>query len=170
MKFRIFFHGPFHIFIGEGANGIDHVVDRRRPIHASSLKGVMRHQARYVLGFDPTWVDEVYGSRSKSCPWHFGSPVYDPPPKFQVRHRIAIDDVDGVAKAGALVTEELCWAETAYFEIVPMRDPEKSQPRRHKTVLLAAAQSVTSIGASRNRGYGWVTIACVDDAYYDGSA
>ena len=163
MKFRIFFHGPFHIFTGEGANGIDHVIDRGHLVEASGLKGVMRHQARVVLGFNPGWIDEVYGSRSTPCPWHFGSPVYESPPEIQVRHRIAIDDVYDVTKTGALVTEELCWAETADFEIVPMRNLETFRLRRDKTVLLSAAQSVTSIGASRNRGYGWVTIVCVDD-------
>ena len=31
LRFRIYFHSPFHLLLGEGAKGVDNIVDRMNP-------------------------------------------------------------------------------------------------------------------------------------------
>ncbi len=156
LSFRIEFHGPFHMATGEARRGHDLTVDEHQPLQASSIKGVLRHQAR-LLSLPEHVVDDVFGHPRHPCPWHFGTPNID---EFYIddRRRVRISSATGTAVAGALQDQELVWARSATFEISPMVPLPADVAERHQVVLAAAAQSTTSLGADRNRGYGWVTI------------
>ena len=168
LRFRIYFHSPFHLFLGMGAKGVDNIVDSDEPVSASALKGVMRHQGEHVLKIDPSVIAEVFGGwqddparqiGARGCPWHFVTPRFDSP-TIRERHRIAIDESSGTVEDGAMLLHHEVWAESAEFDIEQRAYIDN--PARHIAVIKACAQCMTSIGASRNRGYGWVTVRIVD--------
>ena len=164
---------------------MDNIVDKDEPVSASALRGVMRHQGEHVLKIDRGVIAEVFGQGqttenaralddparpigARACPWHFGTPKLVEPetrklvePEIRKRHRIAIDDSSGTVEDGAMLLHQEVWAKSAEFDIEQRAFIE--DPAHHIAVLTACAQCMTSIGASRNRGYGWVTVRRLAD-------
>ncbi|MGH4021619.1 MAG: RAMP superfamily CRISPR-associated protein [Pseudonocardiaceae bacterium] len=62
---------------------------------------------------------------------------------------------------GGLFSAEYRWPRTARFDIQRFTALTDEDRERHELLLWAAALSVHSIGADRNRGYGWVDVTRV---------
>lgn len=160
LHFTITFHGPFHIARGQAVEGLDRTVDRTVPLPASSIKGLLRAEAREQLGIRPDLVGEIFGDRVRPCPWAFSDAVVAPlqgdRSQFRRTARIRLDQ-DGQASNRFLMIGEQVWARTAEFAIEQVV-PGIARAEDHALVLTAAAQSVTSLGGARRRGEGWVSI------------
>lgn len=154
---RINFHGPFRIASGDAAPGVDSAVDPRSLVPESSLKGVMRAAAA-TLGFPQHVVDEVFGTASQPSPWAWGPVSFPEEPVVSTRTRIRVDGDTGTVAAGALVMAHEVWVPSALFDLFPTSYLEEETRQRHSAVLVTAARSVRSLGASRNRGMGWVSL------------
>ncbi len=168
MRIRIDFHGPFRVGTGEPARGSDLPVDDDEPLPATSLKGAMRAAATGI-GIDPDLVDEVFGTPAHPSPWAFDPPSWSVPdgpdttPRRHRRARIRIDDDTGVVATGALFFLEEHWSPAAEFTIEAMDPLDEATRQRHLAVLRIAARAVHSLGADRNRGFGWVDLVPLDD-------
>jgi hypothetical protein len=157
MKFGIWFHGPFAVSTGSAGRGADSTVNDDLPLPESSIKGVMLAAARTV-GFPSHLIDEVFGAQRKQSPWSWGPVEFNGPIVRQQRARVAIDQATGTAKKHALAFVEQHWAESATFDILPMRYIDPAVVSDHEVVLAVAGASVESLGAERRRGSGWVSI------------
>lgn len=154
------FHGPFRVATGTATREAAISVDDQEPLPTESVKGVMRASAQQLLPHRANLIDEVFGSsgRRSASPWHWGSVHIAEPFHIESRTRIAIDPATRVADPGALARTEEVWAQQANF-VIRQRLPLSEQQRfRHDVVLRAAASGVHSLGASRRRGFGWVSI------------
>ena len=160
LHFTITFHGPFHVARGQAVQGLDRTVDRVVPLPASSIKGLLRAEAREQLGVKKALVDAIFGNRVLPCPWAFSDAKVAPLPedRSQIRRaaRIKVDD-DGQASHRFLMLGEQVWATAAEFTI-EQAVPGIAHVEEHVLVLTAAAQSVTSLGGARRRGEGWLSI------------
>jgi len=168
LEFEIIFHGPFRVGTGWAGRGADITVDRRSPLKASSLKGVMRASAELLLGGQHGLVREVFGHPWDPSPWSWSSArVLDARPERQAR--VEIDRDRHVAVDHALLIAEEIWAAGATFEVHPLR--KVANRRAHELVLMAAAHGVHSLGEDRRRGLGWVTVRAhepvFDEAAFD---
>lgn len=160
LHFTISFHGPFHIARGQAAQGLDRTVDRVVPLPASSIKGLLRAEAREQLGIRSDLVDAIFGNRVLPCPWAFSDAEIAPLPEDRSRVRRAARikvDKNGQASNRFLMLGEQVWATAAEFTI-EQAVPGIARVEDHVLVLTAAAQSVTSLGGARRRGEGWVSI------------
>ncbi|SDH47679.1 RAMP superfamily CRISPR-associated protein [Pseudonocardia oroxyli] len=160
LRFQITFHGPVRVGRGRAAPGVDDTVDPGVIIPGSSLKGLMRAEAT-ALGLAPTLVDSVFGRGRAQSPWHWGDVVAGSA-EVRVGTRIRKDDESGTAVEGGMFAAEFRWPETATFEIRRFDALSDEDLRRHETVLWASALAVHSVGADRNRGFGWVDLQRVD--------
>lgn len=145
-------HGPFRI--GGGARaGLDRALDRSVPLPGSSLKGLMRAEARERLCVPDAMIDAVFGAGgSRPSPWWWSDAIVDAQYTRQARIRRT---ADGVVDRGFLMVGEVAWAATAAARIEPIADAAQEE---HRVVLRAAARSVSALGGGRRRGAGWVSI------------
>lgn len=176
LTFEVTFHGPIRVGRGRAAPGVDDTVDPSVIVPGSSLKGLMRAEAVMLVG-DGELVGQVFGATAHPSPWHWDDIRADadgPDDAVRVRARIRIDSDAGTVVDGGLFTAEYRWPRTALFTVRQFLALTDDDRRRHEVVLWAAALSVHSIGADRNRGYGWVDIARAgrepDDAFLDQAA
>ena len=156
LKFAISFHGPFRVGGGDPIDLYDAPARRDDPLPQSSLKGLMRAEAHERLGIEGSWVNRVFGSQSLPCPWWW-SPVRLVGTKFSATTKVRVDDA-GRSMRGFLRFGEQVWASGATFSIEQVGPIPAEDLKSHRTILMAAAASVTSLGESRLRGSGWVTI------------
>ncbi|MGW2320093.1 RAMP superfamily CRISPR-associated protein [Streptomyces sp. NPDC001680] len=155
---RTDFHGPFRIGTGRPAPGADDTVDRDDPLPASSLKGVMRASAAWLLPGGAHLVDRVFGTARQPSPWHWsGADFGEQPPRAVVRARIAIDPVTGTAREDHLLHVEEHWARNAQFTVTRTAYLPPEEAADQLAVLACAAAGVHALGADRRRGLGWVT-------------
>jgi CRISPR/Cas system CSM-associated protein Csm3 (group 7 of RAMP superfamily) len=157
IDFRIHFFGPFRVASGAAAPGVDSAVDQRSLLPESSLKGVMR-KAAADLGTPPSLIDEVFGAPRTGSPWAWGPVTFEEAPTISRRTRVKIDGQTGTVEDGALMIAHEVWASSARFDIRPLVHINEPTARQHVAVLVASARAVRSLGASRNRGLGWVGI------------
>lgn len=154
---------------GIAARGLDEVVDRTDLIRPSSIKGVLRAEARLLLPgatINGTYVDHpfvrsVFGEPRQPSPWHFR--VAAQPARIVPQVGIRLDG-DGQVAPGALLVKEVAAIDTATLTIsrrhplttagLPANagDPEKY----HLALLRVAARLAEKIGQRRTRGLGWV--------------
>ena len=172
LSFEVTFHGPVRVGRGRAAPGVDDTVDPSVIVPGSSLKGLMRAEALALVGtHNPDLVGEVFGTPAQASPWHWSdiratSGVDD---RVRVGARIRIDSHAGTVVDGGLFTAGYRWPRTARFAVRQFGVLTDDERRDHEVLLWAAARSVRSIGADRNRGYGWVDITRLgiepDDAF-----
>lgn len=162
LRFVIDFLSPFRVSTGEAAAGVDATIDRRDPLPATSLKGVMRATAKQLLGEEAPLVGEVFGDAKRPCRWHWGDAVpigegWAPP---QITARVQIDAATRTATHDMLALAEETSAARAEFVITRMGPVDDVE--LHAWVLAIAARGTRSLGAARRRGLGWVSISCPD--------
>lgn len=158
LEFAISFHGPFRVGAGAAVPGLDAPVDRSRLLPASSLKGLLRAEATERLRLPAPLVDAVFGSRTTPCPWWWSdaritNPHITPSTKIKVDER-------GRAERGFLRFGEQVWADGGTFTVEQRLPLPEAEAARHMNILVASALSVSSLGSSRRRGEGWVSITC----------
>jgi CRISPR/Cas system CSM-associated protein Csm3 (group 7 of RAMP superfamily) len=168
LAFTVRFHGPVRVGRGRAAPGVDDTVDPDVLVPGSSLKGLMRAEAVLLFG-DPELVGDVFGAADRPSPWHWDDVRTDDDVRFGTR--IRIDPESGTAADGGLFTAQFRWPDAGRFVVRRFAPLRERDVERHETVLWAAALSVHSIGADRNRGFGWVDVvregALADDAFLD---
>ncbi len=170
MKFTIVFHGPFRIASGAASDGLDAAYDAANPLPSSSLKGLMRDQAKRVLRIDPALVSEIFGSRTSPSPWwwsdaaiEFGPPGRDGADR--VRTQLRIDQATFTAVGKALRTSGELWPASADYEVRRRHAIPDDRSARHEAVLYASARAICALGSDRRRGMGWVSV--IPDAPWD---
>ena len=155
LLFTIDFHGPFHVLIGHADGNTDLTVDPENLLPASSLKGVMRATARQLLA--PGVVDATFGSAATGSIWSWSDADFSGDVTCRRRSRIAIGE-NGIVAKGALVSFQEVWADRAEFTIDQLGPATEELLDAQTKVLALSASMVRSLGASRNRGFGWVSI------------
>jgi len=158
LRFEIIFHGPFRVGAGAPAPGLDAPVNRSLLLPASSLKGLLRAEAAERLQLPTPLVDAVFGSRKAPSAWWW-SDARIAKPRIAPATRIKVDE-RGRAERGFLRFSEQVWADGGSFTIEQRLPLEADEVARHRNILVASALSVSSLGASRRRGEGWVSISC----------
>lgn len=164
LTFEVTFHGPVRVGRGRAGIGVDDTVDPDVIVPGSSLKGLMRAEAVTLLGGRETdLVGEVFGASRQPSPWHWNDIRADSTADDLVRSgaRIRVDSKAGAAVDGGLFSAEYRWPRTARFDIQRFTALTDKDRERHEVLLWAAALSVHSVGADRNRGYGWVDVTRV---------
>lgn len=160
LTFEVTFHGPVRVGRGRAGVGVDDTVDPDVIVPGSSLKGLMRAEASILLGSrEADLVGEVFGTARQPSPWHWNDiradcTLGDP----RSVARIRVDSVAGTAVNGGLFSAEYRWPRTAQFAVQRFTALTDEDSERHEVLLWAAALSVHSVGADRNRGYGWVDV------------
>ncbi|MGH3902435.1 MAG: RAMP superfamily CRISPR-associated protein [Pseudonocardiaceae bacterium] len=162
LRFVIDFLSPFRVSTGQAAEGVDATIDRRDPLPATSLKGVMRATAKQLLGEEAPLVGEVFGDAKLPCRWHWGDavPTGQSWARPQITARVQIDPTTRTAKHDMLALAEETTAARAEFVITRMGPVD--DVGLHAAVLAIAARGTRSLGAARRRGLGWVSITCPD--------
>jgi CRISPR/Cas system CSM-associated protein Csm3 (group 7 of RAMP superfamily) len=169
VRFEITFHTPFRVGSGRASDGSDTSVDRNALLPASSIKGLMLSAARDLLQFPAAQVEQVFGTAWRPSPWSWSDGAFtDDAPGIRSRARIQVQPDTGTAASGALLIADEVHAARAEFRIDRIGWIEPADAGRHETVLLAAARTVTAVGANRRRGLGWVTVTPVDPAWTPG--
>lgn len=171
LTFEVTFHGPVRIGRGRAGVGVDDTVDPDVIVPGSSLKGLMRAEASLLLGGGNALVASVFGTARQPSPWHWGDIRASGSPDDEVHTgvRIRVDSMTGTTVDGGLFSAEYRWPRTACFSLHRFIALSEADCARHELVLWAAALSVHSMGADRNRGFGWVDIrrvgAAPDEAF-----
>jgi CRISPR/Cas system CSM-associated protein Csm3 (group 7 of RAMP superfamily) len=163
MRYSISFHGPFRVAAGASSDGLDETYHAANPLPSSSLKGLMRAHAKYVLEIDDLHVKEVFGSEPAQSPWWWSDAVIAPSPVTQagphrIRTRVGIDPDTFTAAGKAMQTAGEFWPASAEFEIRRRGPIPASRIALHEAILAASARAVTALGSDRRRGLGWVSI------------
>jgi len=163
LTFEVTFHGPVRVGRGRAGIGVDDTVDPDVIVPGSSLKGLMRAEASVLLGRGAALINEVFGTARQPSPWHWndiraGSTADD---LIRSGARIRVDSISGTAVDGGLFSAEYRWPRTARFNVQRFTALADEDSERHALLLWAAALSVHSVGADRNRGYGWVDVTRV---------
>lgn len=163
LSFELTFHGPVRVGRGRAGVGVDDTVDPDVIVPGSSLKGLMRAEAVALLGGQTTLVNEVFGAAKQPSPWHWNDIRATGTADDEVRAgaRIRVDSAAGTAVDGGLFSAQYRWPRSARFDVQRFTALTDEDRERHEVLLWAAALSVHSIGADRNRGYGWVDITRV---------
>lgn len=157
LEFTIRFRGPFAVATGSAGGGIDQCVDPARALPASSLKGLMRAEARHRLGLREQTVAEVFGDhRQQPASWRW-TDARIPDLEVGLWSRVRLDS-QGRSDEHALMFGEQCWAKIATFAVVQLQPLDAGAEERHILLLRAAARHVSSLGKHRRRGMGWVSI------------
>lgn len=157
LRFTINFHGPFRVGGAATAGGLDAPVNRENLLPASSLKGVMRAEAKERLGLPATLVNEVFGHSQRRSPWWWSDADLGET-EIRLSSKVKVDD-RGRAERGFVRFSEQVWADKATFTVEQTGAIAPDRMAVHQVVLQASAASVTALGASRRRGEGWVSIA-----------
>ncbi len=158
LNFTIRFRTPFAVTSGHASDGLDSRVDQTALLPASSLKGVMRAESLVALGLPRTLVDAVFGAAAPSSPspWSWTDARFA---AHEIDHRVRIKvGEQGRSEEGALLMAEYVWASTATFAVRRQGPIDPGEQAHHRLLLRAVARSVTSLGAARRRGQGWVSI------------
>jgi hypothetical protein len=170
MKFSIVFYSPFRVATGAASDGLDGAFDPANPLPSSSLKGLMKDQAKRVLKVDAALIDEIFGSAKTPSPWwwsdatvEFGAPGSGGAER--VRTQLQINQETFTAADKALRTSGELWPSTAHFEVRRRRRIAEDQAARHEAVLCASARAICALGSDRRRGLGWVSV--VSDTPWD---
>lgn len=160
LDFTIAFHGPFHVSTGGTALGLDRTVDRDRPLPSTSIKGLIRAEAKERLRMPDAFIAEIFGAPGGivSAWWWSDAEVVMPANAVMESARIRVDEASETAMDGSLMFGESIWATSARFRVGLRRPLSEEDLGRHSAVLRVAAASVTSLGGQRRRGEGWVTI------------
>jgi CRISPR/Cas system CSM-associated protein Csm3 (group 7 of RAMP superfamily) len=161
LTFEVIFHGPVRVGRGRAGVGVDDTVDPDVIVPGSSLKGLMRAEASVLLGGrQADLVGEVFGTARQASPWHWNDIRAASVDDDLVRSgaRIRVYSTSGSTVDGGLFSAEYRWPRTARFDIQRFTALTDEDRERHELVLWAAALSVHSVGADRNRGYGWVDV------------
>lgn len=164
LTFEVTFHGPVRVGRGRAGVGVDDTVDPDVIVPGSSLKGLMRAEAAILLGdHEPGLVGEVFGTAKQPSPWHWNDIRAASTADDAVRSgaRIQVGSKAGTAVDGGLFFAEYHWPRSARFDIQRFTALSSEDRERHELLLWAAALSVHSVGADRNRGYGWVDVSRV---------
>ncbi len=164
LTFEVTFHGPVRVGRGRAGIGVDDTVDPDVIVPGSSLKGLMRAEAAVLLrGHAADLLGQVFGAAKQPSPWHWSDIRADSTTDDLVRSgaRIRVDSAAGTAVDGGLFSAEYRWPRTARFDVQRFTALTDEDNRRHEVLLWTAALSVHSIGADRNRGYGWVDVTRV---------
>lgn len=176
LTFEVTFHGPVRVGRGRAGIGVDDTVDPDVIVPGSALKGLMRAEAAILLGNPKAeLVSEVFGTPQQASPWHWND-IRAGSTDDEIRSgtRIRVNSAAGTAVDGGLFSAEYRWPRTARFDVERFTALTDAQIERHEMVLWAAALSVHSIGADRNRGYGWVDVTRVgaepDETFLTGVA
>ena len=163
LEFDITFHGPFRVATGNALMGVRVSVAISYPLPSSSLKGIMRAEAKRLFGAaNPTFLS-VFGRPGRGGTWAWGPVAFSGLPPMLTRTRVAIDQDTGAAAEHALVVGQELWPPaldlpTASFAL-QRRGFGESNVLEH-AVLVSSAMSVKALGSDRRRGFGWVSIRC----------
>ena len=163
LTFEVTFHGPVRVGRGRAGVGVDDTVDPDVIVPGSALKGLMRAEASILLGSRTAeLVNEVFGTSPQASPWHWNDiRAGSTDDEIRAGTRIRVDNRAGTAVDGGLFSAEYRWPRIARFDVQRFTALTDADHERHEMLLWAAALSVHSIGADRNRGYGWVDITRV---------
>lgn len=163
LRFEVQPHGPLRVSTGQAGDGADATVNLDQPVPATSLKGLARHCALDVLELPASLVNSVFGSPSTPAPWAWSDLEIDPLAlRVLERAQVSIDPETGTAAHGKLMFNQEIWFDPARpaptFDVSLMRHLSLDETRQHCIALIGAVCGIHSIGASRRRGLGWVTI------------
>jgi len=165
LSFQISFRGPFRVGGASPDAGLDAPLDRDNPLPGSSLKGLMKARAAELVNAlslqDPSVGDpiaRIFGSSHQRGSWEWTDAEFpvDPIPSASPHLRVG---ERGVAVTGMVRFEEHYWSKTAAFTVIPR--PALARPG-DAPLIHAAACAVTTLGGSRRRGEGWVSIVRCD--------
>lgn len=171
LTFTVTFHGPFRVARGEAAGGADATVDRRTPLPASSLKGLMRGAAANFLRIPDPWLADVFGTDTgKDQPgtelgtvldqWCWSDPHIDQDKIAIGRAARARLQSDGTIMDGHLLIGEQAWVnQPVSFTVTRLGPIDPADVDAHRLILRSSARAVLALGGQRRRGSGWVTIA-----------
>ena len=170
LVFSITFHGPFRVARGEASGGADLTVDRRTPLPASSVKGLMRAAAEHVLRIPKPWLVAVFGADTGGDEpgsvlgnvlhqWCWSDPEIGQGIRTIDRAARIRLQPDGTVMDGHLLVGEQVWVnEPVPFTVSRLGPVDPADLDAHRLILRAAARSVLALGGQRRRGFGWVTI------------
>ena len=154
VEFTVTFLGPFAVATGTASGGLDHRVDLATPLPSSSLKGLMRHEARVALGAPARWVDRIFGdSHGNPAAWRWTDAKLVDLAKTSLWSRVKLDE-GGRSEERLLTVGEQIWADSAIFSVVPAGEAKVAD----QVLLPAAARHISSLGHQRRRGFGWVSV------------
>ncbi len=167
------FSTGFRIGTGTAGRGLDEVIDRTDVLRASSLKGVLRAEARTLLpgakGRDHPFVEAVFGTERARSPWHFAVTTSEPTIGPSVGIRL---DGSGQVEAGALIVKEVASVESATVRVtrrwpltaagLPGTLADQDPEPYHLALLSVCARLTDKVGQRRTRGLGWVTLTPAD--------
>ena len=164
LTFSIAFHGPFRVATGQAKPGVDASADLANPLPATALKGLARHAARVQLGLPPQLVDTVFGTPSHPSSWSWGDAEFPHDSLLNnIQAQVRIDPVTGTADASerALMFGEQLWCRpgtvaTVEVDCTTVLSPDDLDDQA--TIIVGAFCSVHSLGSSRRRGLGRVTV------------
>jgi CRISPR/Cas system CSM-associated protein Csm3 (group 7 of RAMP superfamily) len=163
MKFTVVFHGPFRIASGAASDGLDAAYDAANPLPSSSLKGLMRDQAKNVLEISAELVEEIFGRPDAPSPWWWSDAAIDPGPPGRaalgrVRSQLQIDRDTFTAADKTLRNSGELWPSSAQCEVRRRGPVPDGRVALHEAVLAASALSISALGSDRRRGLGWVSV------------
>jgi hypothetical protein len=156
IEFTIEFLGPFSVSTGQAGRAADSMVDDDRPLPETSIKGLMRASA-VGLGVPGELIGRTFGGATASA-WNWGAAAFVQPPVRQLQGSTAIDDSTNTALKRALVFTERHWSTTATFDIQQTMFLDPNERELQRVILTVGACGIQSIGNSRRRGNGWVSI------------
>jgi hypothetical protein len=125
----------------------------------------MRATAAHLLALPTATVDRLFGTTTSASPWAWSDvDLRSPDVSAYVasRVRVAIDSDTGTVRDGALMHAEELWLDGAPVFRIEQID-HVADPARDGRLLAAIARAVPSVGASRRRGLGWVSLRPVLD-------
>ncbi len=163
MHFTIVFHSPFRIASGAASDGLDAAYDAANPLPSSSLKGLMKDQAKNVLEISAGLLTQIFGSPDTQSPWWWSDAAIDPGPPGRaalgrVRSQLQIDRDTFTAADKTLRTSGELWPSSARFEVRRRGAIPDGGLALHEAVLAASARSISALGSDRRRGLGWVSV------------
>lgn len=156
VRFRIQFESPFLVSTGRAKAGYDATPDDEVPLPATAIKGLMRAQAREVLGVGEPWENLTYGAPRRPSHWAWSDARFDADPQIAPASRVSVGN-RGVKRTGFLAITQVLWADSAEF-VVALTDSRASDLAEQCVVLRASALSISSLGSNRRRGHGWVQV------------
>lgn len=170
LTFSIAFHGPFRVATGRAKPGVDASVDLANPLPATALKGLARHCAQVQLGVPPELVNAVFGTPVRPSPWGWSDAEFPPGAlTSNVQAQVRIDPLTGTADSAerALMFGEQLWCRpgvVATVEVDCTTALSGDDLDDQLSVIVGSFCSVHSLGSSRRRGLGRVTIR-LDNAH-----
>lgn len=168
LRFAVSFFGPYHALTGNSVDGLDGGIDEHEPLSRSALKGRMVASAR-TLGFASNLVERTFGTTREPCRWSWSLARLAGSERKGVLSRTEIDGSTGTVVLDHLQATPVLFPTGGSFEI-RLRTRQglgSDEVPRQALVLAASAVGVTSLGAHRRRGLGWVGIVVDDETRND---